>query len=34
MAAARERLGKHFPAATDTHSRINEDVCAGCAEKL
>jgi hypothetical protein len=29
-----ERLGKHVPAATDTHTRINGIVCAGRAEEL
>jgi hypothetical protein len=34
MAAARERLGKHVPAAINTHMRINGVVCAGRAEEL
>jgi hypothetical protein len=34
MADARERLGKHVPTATDTHTRMNGGVCAGCAEQL
>jgi hypothetical protein len=29
--AGRERHGKHVPAATDTHTRMNGDVCAGRA---
>jgi hypothetical protein len=33
-AAARERLGKHVPAATDTHTRMNSVVCVGRAEEL
>jgi hypothetical protein len=32
MAAARERFGKHVPAATDT--RFNGVACAGRAEEL
>jgi hypothetical protein len=29
MADARERLGKHVPTATDTHTKMNGVVCAG-----
>jgi hypothetical protein len=32
--AAREQLGKHVPAATDMHTRVNVVVCAGRAEEL